>query len=133
MPVLLIKKNDKQGHPYLEVSRSGYSLLTNPLLNKGMSFSETERLDFNLLGLLPPHYSTLEEQRERSYQVFKNKNSELEKYSYLRDLQDSNETVFYSLLTTHITEMLPIVYTPVVGAACQHLSQIYRRPRVVSI
>ncbi len=131
--MLVIKKNDKQGHPYLEVSRSGYSLLTNPLLNKGMSFTEAERLDFDLLGLLPPHYSTLEKQRDRSYQAFKSKSTELEKYIYLRDLEDSNETVFYSLLTTYITEMLPIVYTPVVGTACQHLSQIYRRPRGVYI
>lgn len=114
---------------YLEVSLSDYALVTNPLLNKGMAFSAEERDEFNLEGLLPPHYSNIKEQRERSYEAFLSKETELEKYIYLRDLQNSNETLFYSLLTTYITEMLPIVYTPVVGLGCQKFSETYRRPR----
>ncbi len=123
------KKLDENNQPYLEVSLSGYALLTNPLLNKGMAFSEQERHDFNLFGLLPPHFASLEVQRARSYEAFCNKSSAIEKYIYLRDLQDSNEILFYNLLTTYVTEMLPIVYTPVVGEGCQRFSETYRRPR----
>jgi len=117
----------------LTVSLSDYALMSNPLLNKGMAFNEQERKDFNLEGLLPPHFATLQEQRDRSYEAFRSKDSDIEKYIYLRDLQDSNETLFYSLLTTYITEMLPIVYTPVVGVGCQRFSETYRRPRGVFI
>ena len=122
-------KKDNNGTSYLEVSDSDFKLVTNPLLNKGMSFSHDERIAFHLLGLIPPHIATIEEQAQRSYQVFSHKSSDLEKYMYLRDLQDSNETLFYYLLTHHLTEMLPIVYTPVVGEGCQRFSEIYRRPR----
>lgn len=117
----------------MEVSLTDYALVTDPLLNKGMVFSPQERQDFNLFGLLPPHEETLEEQRARSYQVFKNKETDLDKYIYLRGLQDSNETLFYSLLNEHIVEMMPIVYTPVVGEGCQQFSHIYRRPRGIFI
>jgi malate dehydrogenase (oxaloacetate-decarboxylating) len=127
------KKKDKQGHDYLDVSLSGYALITNPLLNKGMGFTVSEREAFDLVGLLPPRIASFEEQCERSYEAFSSKDSDLEKYIYLRDLQDSNEVLFYSLLTTHVVEMLPIVYTPVVGLGCQRFSQIYRRPRGVYI
>lgn len=123
------KKTDKNGDEYLNVELSDYALITTPLLNKGMAFNEEERQQFDLEGLLPPHFATLQEQRERSYEAFCNKTSEIEKYLYLRDLQDSNETLFYSVLTTYITEMLPIVYTPVVGLGCQSFSETYRRPR----
>lgn len=120
---------NKKGKKYLDTSLTGYSLITNPLLNKGMAFNEEERRTFNLIGLLPPHFATLDEQRKRSYDVFCSKENDIEKYVYLRDLQDSNETLFYSLLSTYITEMLPIVYTPVVGAGCELFSEKYRRPR----
>ena len=82
-----------------------------------------------LLGLLPPHIDTLDEQLERVYEAFASKSSGLEKHVYLRQLQDENETLFYALMLEHITEMMPIVYTPIVGQACQEFSQIYRRPR----
>ena len=124
-----IKKIDAKGHPYLAVSLSDYMLMNDHVLNKGMAFSEQERHTFHLDGLLPPHDATLDEQRKRSYEAFCSKPSELEKYIYLRDLQDSNETLFYNLLTSYVTEMLPIVYTPVVGAGCQRFSELYRRPR----
>lgn len=122
-------KKDTHGKPYMEVSLDGYALITNPLLNKGMAFTDEERESFHLFGLLPTRRGTIEEQSERSYLAFSKKTTDLEKYIYLRDLQDSNETLFYHLLTRHITEMLPIVYTPVVGAACEQFSQNYRRPR----
>ena len=123
-----IFKND-DGQKYLEVNTSDYDLIRNPLLNKGSSFTEVERDAFNLLGLLPPAVQTLENQCKRSYQAFKSKASDLDKYIYLRSLQDSNEILFYSLLNAHITEMLPIVYTPTVGEGCQRFSHLYRRSR----
>lgn len=124
---------DENGRSVLKVSLSDYALLSNALLNKGMAFTSEEREAFDLVGLLPPHVTDLSIQRERSYLAFKNKDSDIEKYIYLRDLQDSNETLFYSLLTHHIEEMLPIVYTPTVGLGCERFSQVYRRPRGVFI
>ncbi len=123
------QKLDLSEKTFIETPLSDYSLIADPILNKGMSFSEQERFDFNLFGLLPPHFSTIEEQSERSYEAFKDKSTDIEKYIYLHDLQDSNETLFYSLLTNHLTEMMPIVYTPIVGLGCQQFSEIYRRPR----
>lgn len=124
---------DEKGQPYLAVKTSDYRLITNPILNKGTGFTKQEREAFNLFGLLPPEESTIKEQRDRSYKTFKSKGSALEKYLYLRDLQDSNETLYYSLLCEHITEMMPIVYTPFVGDACLNFSHIYRRPRGIFI
>lgn len=124
---------DGDGKPYLKVNLTDYALMLQPLLNKGMAFTHEEREEFRLLGLLPPSEVNLATQRTRSYQTFKNKSSDVEKYIYLRDLQDSNETLFYSLLCEHIEELMPIVYTPTVGAGCQRFSHIYRRPRGVFI
>ena len=114
---------------YQEICVTDYALLLNPLLNKGTAFSNEERREFKLLGLLPPDESTISQQLIRSYETFKSKKTDLEKYLYLRDLQDSNETLYYRLICQHITEIMPIVYTPVVGEACQTFSHIYRRPR----
>jgi malate dehydrogenase (oxaloacetate-decarboxylating) len=113
----------------MEVNLTGYALLDNSLLNKGSAFSEEERREFDLLGLLPPHTSTMEEQLARTYQSYRQKPNDLERYIYLISLQDRNETLFYRLLEEHITEMTPIIYTPVVGEGCQQYSHIYRRPR----
>ena len=124
---------DKNGKPYLQVFLTDYALLHNSILNKGMSFSHQEREEFELIGLLPPHETNLTTQRARSYEAFKNKSTDIEKYIYLRDLQNSNETLFYSLVLEHIEEMMPIVYTPVVGLGCEKYSYIYRRPRGVYI
>jgi malate dehydrogenase (oxaloacetate-decarboxylating) len=127
------KTKDKNGNPYLKVFLKDYALLHHSILNKGMSFSHEEREAFELLGLLPPHETNLTTQRARSYEAFKNKSPEIEKYIYLRDLQNSNETLFYSLVLEHIEEMMPIVYTPTVGLGCERYSYIYRRPRGVYI
>jgi malate dehydrogenase (oxaloacetate-decarboxylating) len=124
---------NEDGKPVVKVALSDYALISNPLLNKGMAFSMREREEFNLFGLIPPYESTLSLQCHRSYQAFKSKNTPIEQYIYLRDLQDSNETLFYKLLGDHITELMPIVYTPTVGVGCQRFSHIYRRPRGVFI
>lgn len=111
------------------VSLRGRALLEAPLLNKGTAFDEKERRDLGLLGFLPPHVETLEEQSERCYEAFSGEPTDLDKHIFLRNLQDDNETLFYRLVIEHISEMLPIIYTPVVGDACERFSQIYRRPR----
>jgi malate dehydrogenase (oxaloacetate-decarboxylating) len=123
------KKTDAEGQSYIETTLSGYNLIREPLLNKGMGFTEAERSQFQLHGLIPCHNASFKEQIERSYEAFQAKDNDLEKYIYMRDLQDSNETLFYALLTSHISEMMPIVYTPVVGLGCQRFSHSYRRPR----
>ena len=107
----------------------GYRLLADPLLNKGTAFTEQERDDFELHGLLPPRVATLEEQVSRRLQVVRGLASDLGRYYFLRELQDTNETVFFALLTQNIEELLPIVYTPTVGAGCQSFSQLFRKPR----
>jgi len=121
--------DERIGEEILEVSLAGRSLLDYPLLNKGMAFTDEERREFGLLGLLPPHVSTVEEQLERNYENYRRKESDIERYIFLMALQDRNETLFYKLLGRHIKEMMPIIYTPVVGAASQLYSHIYRRPR----
>ncbi|MGI9481760.1 MAG: NAD-dependent malic enzyme [Hyphomicrobiales bacterium] len=104
-------------------------MLANPLLNKGTAFSQAEREKFGLLGLLPPHIETLDTQVERAYEAYCDRDSGLGKHVFLRALQDTNEALFYALLVRHLKEMMPIIYTPVVGEACQKFSEIYRHPR----
>src|SRR5262245_35211262 len=108
---------------------SGTMVLDLPILNKGTAFTEEERSDLGLHGLLPPHIETLDEQVTRAYEAYRRKDDDLERHIYLRALQDTNEVLFYRLLLDHIEEMTPIVYTPVVALACQQFSHIYRRPR----
>jgi malate dehydrogenase (oxaloacetate-decarboxylating) len=98
-------------------------------LNKGSAFSGVERLNFNLIGLLPPRYENIEEQVKRAYMQYKSFDEPINKHIYLRAVQDNNETLFYRLLNEHLVEMLPIIYTPTVGEACEHFSDIYRSAR----
>jgi malate dehydrogenase (oxaloacetate-decarboxylating) len=107
----------------------GIELLLNSRLNKGTAFTEEERTAFGLHGLLPPHVGTLEDQRERRKRVLDGRDSGFLKYSNMRDLQDNCETLFYSMIAHYTEELLPIVYTPVVGEGCQRFSEIWRRPR----
>jgi malate dehydrogenase (oxaloacetate-decarboxylating) len=107
----------------------GMDLLDTPLLNKGTAFTDEERTQFGMHGLLPPHVETLEEQVVRAYGAYQRKEDNLERHIYLRALQDNNEVLFYRLVLDHIEEMTPIVYTPTVALACQEFSHIYRRPR----
>ena len=107
----------------------GMDLLDTPLLNKGTAFTDGERTQFGLHGLLPPHVETLEEQLSRAYEAYVRKEDELERYISLRALQDVNEVLFYRLVLEHIQEMTPVIYTPTVALACQQFSHIYRKPR----
>jgi malate dehydrogenase (oxaloacetate-decarboxylating) len=107
----------------------GFDLLLHPRLNKGTAFTDEERDAFGLRGLLPPHIGTLEDQRVRRLRVLASRDTAFGKYSNMRDLQDNNETLFYSLIAEHVEEMLPIVYTPAVGEGCQRFSEIWRKPR----
>ena len=120
---LLITQSDA-----LTVPR-GIDLLDTPALNKGTAFTEEERKEFGLQGLLPPHVETLDEQAVRGYEAFQKKDNDLERHIYLRALQDTNEVLFYRLIVDHIEEMTPLVYTPTVALAIEQFSHIYRRPR----
>ena len=113
----------------LTVAVSGSELLANPLTNKGTAFSADERAALHLEGLVPPAVCTIDQQLERVYESFRAKQTPLERYIYLASLQDRNETLFFRLVQDHIDEMMPVLYTPVVGEACQQFSHIYRRPR----
>ena len=108
---------------------AGPALLEAPLLNKGSAFTERERQQFNLEGLLPYNIETIEEQKARAYQQFSSFESAIDKHIFLRNIQDTNETLYFRLITDHLTEMMPIIYTPTVGLACQQFSKIYRRKR----
>ena len=108
---------------------SGMRLLAHPLTNKGTAFTEAERSELGLRGLLPSAVETLDQQVARSYQEYQQQPNDLARHINLRALQDTNETLFYRLILDHVEEMLPIIYTPTVGLACQRFSEIYRRPR----
>ncbi len=114
---------------YLYIHHSGPGLIETPLLNKGSAFTQKERESFNLAGLLPPRYETIEEQVERCYQQYSSFSDNLNKHIYLRAIQDNNETLYYRLVRDHLEEMLPIIYTPTVGDACEKFSDIYRSAR----
>ncbi len=119
-------------HP-LYIPYAGYTLLELPLLNKGSAFTEEERSTFNLHGLIPHIIESIEEQSQRSYQQYSSFNDAINKHIYLRNIQDTNETLFYHLIENHLSEMMPIIYTPTVGEACQRFSDIYRRHRGIFI
>ncbi|MHC2333223.1 NAD-dependent malic enzyme [Bradyrhizobium sp. USDA 4454] len=108
---------------------SGYELLADPQLNKGTAFSEAEREAFDLHGLLPPNILTLDEQVSRRLEALRGYETDIERYAFLRELQDTNETLFYALLVSNLEELLPIVYTPTVGEGCQKFSRLFRKPR----
>ncbi len=107
----------------------GQALLELPQHNKGTAFTWEERLQHGLLGLLPPHEETLEQQVARAYQAYQAKSTDLERHIYLRQLQDFNEILFYRLIMDYPADMIPIIYTPTVGEACKKFSEIYRKPR----
>jgi len=104
-------------------------LLETSLLNKGSAFTKEEKRAFNLEGLLPAAIETIEEQAARAYQQYSQFTRDLDKHVYLRNIQDTNETLYFKLINEHLEEMMPIIYTPTVGLACQKFSQIYRRKR----
>ena len=115
--------------PVVRTRLSGFDLLLDPRLNKGTAFTEEERDIFALHGLLPPHVGTLEDQRERRKIALDHRDTPFGKYNLMRDLQDNDETLFYSFIQHNAEELLPIVYTPTVGEGCQRFSEIWRKPR----
>ena len=117
----------------LYIPYAGNTLLELPLLNKGSAFSAEERSRFNLHGLIPHAIESIEEQSQRSYQQYCAFTDDINRHIYLRNIQDTNETLFYHLIENHLSEMMPIIYTPTVGEACQRFSDIYRRHRGVFI
>jgi malate dehydrogenase (oxaloacetate-decarboxylating) len=124
-----IKVDPATGQRYMAVGMKGRDLQLNAFTNKGTAFTQRERDELALHGLVPPCASTIQQQMQRTYEAFQQKGTMLEKFIYLTALQDRNETLFYRLVLEHIDEMMPIVYTPVVGEACQRFSHIYRRGR----
>jgi malate dehydrogenase (oxaloacetate-decarboxylating) len=115
--------------PEISTKLSGYDLINQPLLNKGTAFTDEERDVFALHGLLPPHIGTLADQLERRKLTFRRYSDNFGRYSFMRDLQDNNETLFYAFIANNIEELLPVVYTPGVGEGCQRFSEIWRKPR----
>jgi len=113
----------------LETPLSGFDLINFPMLNKGTAFTDSERTDFALHGLLPPHVGTLDDQATRRLKALGDFETDFERYAYLRDLQDTNETLFYAVLVRNLEQMMPLVYTPTVGEGCQRFSEIWRKPR----
>lgn len=124
---------DARGELRMRVHLEGPALLRMPLLNKGTSFSDEERVALGLDGLLPPHQQTLEQQMGRTYAAFQREPTPLAKYSNLRALQERNEILFYALLERHLAEMLPIIYTPTVGDAVKKASTLYQAARGLSL
>ncbi len=123
------KWRDQKGRPFTPVSVDGLALISDRYLNKGTAFTREERESLHLVGLIPPNLQTLEDQKVRVYEGFCEAKTDIEKYIYLRSLQDRNETLYYSLLEDHIEEMLPIIYIPTVVTACLQFSHHYQRSR----
>ena len=126
-------KEDEQGKKYLEVYVRGIEVLRLALSNKGTAFTKEERLALGLDGLLPPRVTDLDHQVERLYRNYLRLGSDLDRYEFLRDVQERAEVVFYALLERHLEEMLPIVYTPTVGLAVQQYSSIYKTARGLTL
>lgn len=119
------------GRRRLETKVTGKALLSDPMLNRGTAFAMEERRKFDLVGLLPPAVTTLDEQVKRSYAQYQRQADDLRKNIFLTSLQDRNEVLFYRLLSEHLTEMLPVVYDPTIAQAIEQYSHEYRRPRGV--
>lgn len=133
MKTFSFKVDPLTNEEYYEVHLRGSQLLNDPLLNKGSGFTREERLAFGLGGLLRSGYSTMEVQVERSLEAYRRKPDDMERYIFLMGLQDRSEPLFYRLLRDHLTEMVPIVYTPTVGQACLEMSHIQRRFRGIFV
>lgn len=124
----IIRNNE--GHiDCIDTSLCGHDLLDTPKLNKGCAFTQEEREKFNLIGLLPHQVETLEQQVARMYVQYHEHHTNLGRNIYLNVLHDYNETLFYKLVSEHLAEMLPIIYTPTVGDAVQRFSLEHRKPK----
>ena len=125
-------RRDERGVHRMFVQLNGVLLLRLAATNKGTAFTEEERVALGLDGLLPPHVSTLDEQVTRVYAAYVREATPIAKYTFLRQLQERNETLFYGLLEKHLGEMMPIIYTPTVGDAVKQYSAIYQIARGLS-
>ncbi|MFJ1267314.1 NAD-dependent malic enzyme [Legionella lytica] len=124
-----LQRDEHTGEQYLETSLCGKPLLTTPQLNKGTAFTHEERRAFGLLGKLPHRVETLDEQVKRAYLQYSSYTTRLQQNIYLNNLHDKNQILFYKLLHRHLGEMLPTIYTPIVGTAVKRFSHEYRQPR----
>lgn len=122
-------KDEKTHKEWIETSITGKLLLTTTQLNKGTAFTEQERREFNLIGKLPAQVETLDEQVKRAYFQFSKYHTPLQKNIYLYNLHDKNQVLFYKLVSEHLTEMLPFVYTPIIGTAVKEYSREFRQAR----
>jgi len=120
---------DMLDEPVLPVAKRGKDLLDDPILNKGTGFPDSERDTLGLRGLVPPQVVSIDDQARRALENYRRRENDLDRYIHLEELHDRNETLYYRLLLEHIREFTPIVYTPVVGQACQQFGHIYRRAR----
>src|SRR5688572_13238276 len=123
------RTDPRTGQPYLAVQSRGRALLLDPMTNKGMGFPADEREALGLTGLLPPNIASMAEQLERAYENNRSHATPIARYVHMATLQDRNEVLFYRLALEHLDEMMPILYTPTVGEACQRFSHIYRQGR----
>lgn len=123
------QRDPASGERYLAVSARGAGLTDDPVLNKGTCFTRVERERLGLVGLLPPAVQTPEEQESRAYANYVLAGDDVRRYLFLAGLQDRNETLFCRLVLDHLEEMVPIIYTPTIGTACEQYSHIYRRAR----
>ena len=126
-------REDENGKGYLEVHVKGMPLLRMAATNKDTAFSESERTELGLDGLLPPYVVDLNNQVARLYHNYQGQPDDLAKYQFLRSLQERSEVAFYALVEQHIQEMMPVIYTPTVGKAVQQYSRIYQSPRGVTV
>ena len=115
----------------LRIRARGRAVLSNPMTNRGTAFTDEERTVLGIHGLVPTGFTTLENQTRRVYEQFRNTGTMLGKFLTLNALRDRNEVLFYHLLTDHLEEMLPVIYTPTIGEAIERFSHTYNRPRGV--
>lgn len=126
-------QRDAQGHGYLEIYLRGNVLLRMAATNKGTAFTERERRELGLEGMLPPQVCGLEQQVARLYRGYCRQSDDIAKYQYLRAMQERSEVRFFAMLQQHLEEMMPIVYTPTVGKAVQQYSDLYQAPRGITV
>lgn len=124
---------DASGQSYISTRVKGFPLLRFVLVNKGTAFTLEERRELGLDGLLPSRVSSMAQQLDRCYQQFQRRGTNLEKYVFLRELQENQEVLYYALIEQHLEEMLPIIYTPTVGEAVEQFSEIFQNPRGMTV